>query len=448
MTRQLELPLENEGEARKSQRSGEVPTAATGTERSGASGLMERALSRPNLLAALKRVRKNKGSPGIDGMTVDELPDWLREHWVRIRGELLAGTYRPQPVQRQLIPKTGGGQRALGIPAVLDRLIQQALLQVLQPQFDPTFSKHSHGFRPGRRAHDAVREAQRYVQAGRRWVVDVDLKSFFDRVNHDMLMGMLSKRIVDKTVLGLIRRYLEAGVMANGVVVERHEGTPQGGPLSPLLANVLLDVVDKELEQRGHAFSRYADDCNVYVRSERAGQRVMRLLRKLYARLRLQVNEAKSAVAPSLSRSFLGFSLWVAPGRRVKRRVSRKALEVLKQRVRWLTRRTRGRSLSQVVERLREYLVGWKTYFRLADTPGTFTALDKWIRHRLRAIQLKHWRRGRTIYRELRTRGMPHETAWQIAANSRRWWRNSRYLLNAVLPVRFFDGLGLPRLAA
>jgi group II intron reverse transcriptase/maturase len=283
---------------------------------------MERVLSRPNLLAALKRVRKNKGSPGIDGMTVDELPDWLRAHWVRVREELLTGTYQPQPVQRQLIPKTGGGKRALGIPTVLDRLIQQALLQVLQPQFDPTFSQHSHGFRPGRRAHDAVREAQRYVQDGRRWVVDVDLKSFFDRVNHDVLMGMLSQRIADKTVLGLIRRYLEAGVMANGVTVERHEGTPQGGPLSPLLANVLLDVVDKELEQRGHAFSRYADDCNVYVRSERAGQRVMRLLRKLYARLRLQVNEAKSAVAPSLTRSFLGFALWVAPGRRVKRRVS------------------------------------------------------------------------------------------------------------------------------
>jgi len=448
MTRQLELPLEPEGEARRRQWSGEAPTAAPGSERSGASGLMDRVLARPNMLAALKRVRKNKGSPGIDGMTVDELPDWLREHWARVREELLAGTYRPQPVKRQLIPKTGGGKRALGIPTVLDRLIQQAVLQVLQPRFDPTFSKHSHGFRPGRRAHDAVREAQQYVQAGRRWVVDVDLKSFFDRVNHDVLMGMLAKRITDKTVLGLIRRYLEAGVMANGVVVERHEGTPQGGPLSPLLANVLLDVVDKELERRGHAFSRYADDCNVYVRSERAGHRVMRLLRRLYARLRLQVNEKKSAVARSLTRQFLGFSLWVAPGRQVKRKVSRKALEVMKRRVRWLTRRTRGQSLAQVVERLRAYLEGWKAYFRLADTPGVFSRLDEWIRHRLRAIQLKHWRRGRTIYRELCARGMPHETARQIAANSRRWWRNSRYLLNAAFPIRFFDQLGLPRLAA
>ena len=448
MTRRLELPLGTEGEAQPSQRSGEAPTAVSGTERSGASGLMERVLARPNMLAALKRVRKNKGSPGIDGMTVEELPGWLREYWPRVREELFAGTYRPQLVKRRLIPKTGGGKRALGIPTVLDRLIQQAILQVLQPRFDPTFSQHSHGFRPGRRAHDAVREAQQYVQAGRRWVVDVDLKSFFDRVNHDVLMGMLAKRIADKTVLGLIRRYLEAGVMANGVAVERHEGTPQGGPLSPLLANVLLDVVDKELERRGHAFTRYADDCNVYVRSERAGQRVMRLLRKLYSRLRLQVNERKSAVAPSLARQFLGFSLWVAPGRQVKHKVSRKALEAMKTRVRWLTRRTRGRSLAQVVERLRVYLVGWKAYFHLADTPGVFSRLDEWIRHRLRAIQLKHWRRGRTIYRELIARGMPRETARRIAANGRRWWRNSRYLLNAVLPIRFFDELGLPRLAA
>ncbi len=448
MTRQLELPLQAKGEARQSQRSGEALMATSGTECSGASGLMERVLARPNMLAALKRVRKNKGSPGVDGMTVEELPEWLREHWPRIREELFAGAYQPQPVKRQLIPKTGGGERALGIPTVLDRLIQQAVLQVLQPRFDPTFSEHSHGFRPGRRAHDAVREAQRYVQAGRRWVVDVDLKSFFDRVNHDVLMGMLAKRIEDKTVLGLIRRYLEAGVMADGVGVERHEGTPQGGPLSPLLANVLLDVVDKELEKRGHAFSRYADDCNVYVRSKRAGQRVMRLLRRLYARLRLQVNEEKSAVASVFSRQFLGFSLWVAPGRVVKRKVSRKALEVMKRRVRWLTRRNRGRSLAQVVERLRAYLVGWKAYFRLADTPGVFRQLDEWLRHRLRAIQLKHWRRGRTIYRELRARGMAHETARQVAANSRRWWRNSRYLLNAALPIRFFDDLGLPRLAA
>ncbi len=242
---------------------------------------MERAVSRPNMRVAYKRVRENKGSPGIDGLTVEELPTWLVENWSRVREELLAGTYRPTPVRRQLIPKSGGGQRELGIPTVLDRLIQQALLQVLQPLFDPTFSDHSYGFRPGRRAHDAVRRAQGYVQEGRRWVVDVDLEKFFDRVNHDILMGKLAKRIEDKRILRLIRRYLEAGVMLNGVVIERHEGTPQGGPLSPLLANVLLDEVDKELEKRGHAFVRYADDGNVYVRLRRAGERVMALLSRL-----------------------------------------------------------------------------------------------------------------------------------------------------------------------
>jgi len=305
---------------------------------------MEAVLSRSNLQAALKRVRSNKGSPGIDGMTVEELPGWLREHWPGVRERLRAGTYQPRPVKRQLIPKRGGGMRELGIPTVLDRFIQQAVLQVLQPRFDPTFSQHSHGFRPGRRAHDAVREAQAYVQEGRRWVVDVDLEKFFDRVNHDVLMGKLAVRIGDKTVLGLIRRYLDAGIMANGVVVERHEGTPQGGPLSPLLANVLLDEVDTELEKRGHAFVRYADDCNVYVRSKRAGERVMELLRRLYARLRLRVNESKSAVAYATHRQFLGFAFWVGPGQVVKRRVAPKALGTLKDRGRRLTRRTRGRS--------------------------------------------------------------------------------------------------------
>jgi len=448
MTRQLEFPLVAEGEAQPRQRSGEATSATTGNERSGASGLMAQALSRPNMLAALKRVRKNKGSPGIDGMTVKELPDWLREHWLRVREELLAGTYRPRPVKRQLIPKSGGGQRLLGIPTVLDRLIQQALLQVLQPQFDPTFSEHSHGFRPRRSAHDAVREAQRYVQSGRRIAVDVDLKSFFDLVNHDVLMGMLAKRIADKTMLKLIRRYLQAGVMVNGVAVERYEGTPQGGPLSPLLANVLLDVVDKELENRGHAFVRYADDCNVYVRSKRAGERVMRLLRRLYASLKLQVNEEKSAVASVFTRKFLGFTFWVAPGRTVKRKVARKALVAMKRRVRQLTRRTRGRSLEETVQGLRPYLLGWKAYFRLADTPGIFRKLDEWLRHRLRALQLKHWRRGSTMYWELRRLGLSRDGASRVAGNSRRWWRNSRYLLNAALPISFFDKLGLPRLAA
>ncbi len=277
---------------------------------------MERVVSRPNMLAAYKRVRENKGSPGTDGLTVEDLQTWLVENWTRVREELLAGTYRPTPVKRQMIPKPGGGQRELGIPTVLDRLIQQALLQVLQPMFDPTFSDHSYGFRPGRRAHDAVRRAQGYVQGGRRWVVDVDLEKFFDRVNHDILMGKLAKRMEDKRVLRLIRRYLEAGVMLNGVVMERHEGTPQGGPLSPLLANVLLDEVDKELEKRGHAFVRYADDGNVYVRSRRAGERVMALLSRLYDRLRLRINESKSAVARFRERKFLGSPSGWPRGRR------------------------------------------------------------------------------------------------------------------------------------
>jgi group II intron reverse transcriptase/maturase len=309
----------------------------------------------------------------------------------------------------------------LGIPTVLDRFIQQALLQVLQPQFDPTFSEHSHGFRPGRSAHDAVREAQKYVQEGRRWVVDVDLESFFDRVNHDVLMGRLAKRVADKRVLGLIRRYVEAGIMASGVLVERHEGTPQGGPLSPLLANVLLDEVDKGLEKRGHAFVRYADDCNVYVRSKRAGERVMAYLRRQYAGLRLRVNETKSAVTRVWNRKFLGFTFWVGPGRAVRRKVAGKALMAMKDRVRQITGRNRGRSVAQVAVDLRAYLVGWKGYFQLADTPGIFRQLDEWIRHRLRMIHLKHWKRGRTIYRELRARGLSKRGAAKVAAQGRRW---------------------------
>lgn len=307
---------------------------------------MELACERRNLKAALERVRKNKGSPGIDGMTVEELPDFLREHWLAIREDLLTGRYQPSAVRRVAIPKPGGGERELGIPTVLDRFIQQALLQVLQPRIDPSFSEHSYGFRPGRRAHDAVCHAQRYVQEGRRWVVDIDLEKFFDRVNHDVLMGRLAKRIEDRRVLGLVRRYLGAGILANGVVMERHEGTPQGGPLSPLLANVLLDDVDKELEKRGHAFVRYADDLNIYVRSKRAGERVMEAMRRLYARLCLHVNESKSAVARATERKFLSFTFWESSEREVKRCVAPQALARMKDRVRHLTRRVAGQSLA------------------------------------------------------------------------------------------------------
>jgi RNA-directed DNA polymerase len=447
MPRQLELAFPGKGEARLGERSEEASTAASGNERSGASGLMGAVLEAANLRTALKRVRQNKGGPGIDGMTVDDLPDYLREEWPRLREELFSETYRPSPVKRRTIQKSGGGTRDLGIPTVFDRFIQQALLQVLQPQFDPSFSEHSYGFRPKRRAHDAIVAAQRYVQEGRRIVVDVDLEKFFDRVNHDVLMGRLAKRIGDGCVLRLIRRYLEAGLMSDGVVTERHEGTPQGGPLSPLLANVLLDEVDKELERRGHAFARYADDCNVYVRSRRAGERVLRLLRRLFAGLRLRINESKSAVDAARTRKILGYSFWIGPGRTVMRRVANKALATMKDRVREITRRSGGRSIERVVKDLRSYLTGWKEYFRLADTPGVFRELDEWIRHRLRAIHLKHWIRGRTTYRELRARGATHDVAAQVAANTRRWWRNSAKYLHMVLTIRYFDQSGLPRLA-
>jgi len=413
--------------------------------------LLELVVARSNVEAALRRVKKNKGSPGVDGMTVEELPAYIAEHWSRIGEDLLAGRYQPAPVRRHAIPKKGGGVRELGIPTALDRLIQQCILQVLQPRLDPSFSQHSYGFRPGKRAHDAVCAAQRFIREGRRWVVDVDLEAFFDRVNHDVLMGKLAKRVTDRRLLGLIRRYLEAGIMASGVVVERYEGTPQGGPLSPLLANVLLDEVDKELERRGHAFARYADDCNVYVRSRRAGERVMAALRRCFAKLRLRVNEAKSAVARPQDRRFLGYSFWYGRGGEVKRRVASKALDAMKDRVRDITKRSGGRSLSAVVAELRSYLVGWKNYFQLADTPRVFSDLDEWIRHRLRAIHLKQWKRGTTIYRELVKRGMRPDGptgARRVAANGRRWWKNSGQAINVAFPVRYFDGLGLPRLAA
>ena len=446
-SKQLELPFEGRGETPRAERSGQATSATTGNEGPGMDALMERVLDHTNVQRALKRVRGNKGSPGIDGMTVDELPEWMKDHWPRVREELLADTYQPHAVRRVMIPKPGGGERMLGIPTVLDRLIQQALLQVLQPPFDATFSEHSHGFRPGRGAHGAMREVCAIVDGGKRWVVDVDLEKFFDRVNHDVLMGKLAKRIVDRRVLRLIRRYLNAGVMANGVTVERHEGTPQGGPLSPLLANVLLDEVDKELEQRGHAFVRYADDLRVFVRTKRAGERVMRSLVTLFGRLRLRVNDAKSAVARATARPFLGFALWQAPGGATKLRVAPKALHTMKDRVRELTRRTRGRSLAEVVQSLAAYLNGWLGYFRVASRGKRFRELDEWIRHRLRAYQLKQWKRGPTVFRELRVRGLSADAAAQVAGNARRWWRNSAMAINAAIPIAFFDGLGLPRLA-
>lgn len=439
--------VEGRGEAAPEAVRDEARTARHETGSLGRDDLLTQALASANMVAAWKRVKANRGSAGVDGLSVAETADYLRTHWPRIRESLLDGSYRPAPVRRVQIPKAGGGERELGIPTVTDRLIQQALLQVLQRIIDPTFSEHSYGFRPGRRAHDAVLDAQHYVQDGYRVVVDVDLEKFFDRVNHDILMERLARRISDRAVLRLIRRYLVAGLMDSGVVMERYEGTPQGGPLSPLLANVLLDEVDRELERRGHRFVRYADDCNVYVRSQKAGERVLEGLRKLYDRLHLKVNEAKTAVAPASHRKFLGYAFWYGLGGQVKCRVADKALKTFKQRIRQFTRRSGGRNLTEIAERLRAYMPGWKTYFQLAQTPGVFRELDKWIRHRLRAVQLKHWRRGTTMYRELKAMGASDEDARKVAGNSRCWWRNSRMRLNRAMPIAYFDRLGVPRLS-
>lgn len=410
-------------------------------------GLLEQVFARENMQRAWKRVKANKGVAGVDGLDIAQTGQRLKRDWPDIKRRLMDGTYQPAPVRRVGIPKADGSERELGIPTVTDRLIQQALLQVLQTLIDPTFSEHSYGFRPGRRARDAVLAAQQHVQDGCRIVVDVDLSKFFDRVNHDILIDRLRKRVDDPGVIRLVRAYLNAGIMAGGVVAQRVEGTPQGGPLSPLLANVLLDEVDRELECRGHRFVRYADDCNVYVRSRKAGERVMALLQRRYDKLRLKINESKSAVASVWWRKFLGYAFWAGPKGEVKRAVARKALETFKQRVRELTRRSGGRSIEQVIEGLRPYVLGWKAYFGLAQTPRVWLRLDEWMRHRMRAIRLKQWRRGTTIFREITAMGAPEGIARQVAANSRRWQRNSRQLLHAVFTIAYFDRLGMPRLS-
>lgn len=408
---------------------------------------MAAVLTRHNLQLAWKRVKANKGAAGVDGLDIEQTARMLRTSWPDIRQALLQGRYRPSPVRKVMIPKPDGTQRELGIPTVTDRLIQQALLQVLQPLIDPTFSDHSYGFRPGRRAHDAVKAARAYVQSGKRVVVDVDLAKFFDRVNHDILIDRLNRRIDDAGVIRLVRAYLNAGIMDGGVVADRHQGTPQGGPLSPLLANVLLDEVDKALEARGYCFARYADDCNVYVGSKRAGERVMAYLRRLYTGLKLQINEAKSAVASAFGRKFLGYALWVAKGREVKCKVAQKPLQNFKARIRQLTGRSGGRSMAQVVDKLRPYLLGWKAYFGMAQTPGVWRELDEWLRHRLRAIQLRQWKRPKTIHRELKALGAFDDVAKQVAGNCHRWWRNSDGVIKRVLTIAYFDRLGVPRLS-
>ena len=367
----------SEGEALGEVTRGEASGPQWGTEDIG-TALLEQVLSRGNLQRAWKRVKANKGSAGIDGLDINQTADYLKVHWPEIRDQLRSGRYCPQPVRRVMIPKPGGGQRELGIPTVLDRLIQQAVLQVLQPIIDPSFSEYSYGYRPGRRAHDAVLQAQRYVQSGKRRVVEVDLESFFDRVNHDVLMSRVSRHVSDRGILGLIRSYLNAGIMDQGVLVERYQGTPQGGPLSPLLANILLDEVDQALESRGHRFVRYADDCNVYVGSRKAGERVMAFLRRCYKKLKLRVNESKSGVRSVFDHQQLGYSFWVGPKGKIKRAVSPKAMKTVKHRVRQLTRRRYGQSLEELVDRLRAYLLGWKGYFGLSQTPGV------WRRHSVR----------------------------------------------------------------
>lgn len=425
----------------------EHPDTGSATPPTGPGGLLAAMLTRQNLQLAWKRVKANKGAAGVDGLDIEQTAQTLRTRWPDIRQALLQGRYRPSPVRKVMIPKPDGTQRELGIPTVTDRLIQQALLQVLQPLIDPTFSEHSYGFRPGRRAHDAVKAARAYVQSGKRVVVDVDLAKFFDRVNHDILIDRLNRRVDDAGVIRLVRAYLNAGIMDGGVVVDRHLGTPQGGPLSPLLANVLLDEVDKALEARGYCFARYADDCNVYVGSKKAGERVMAYLRRLYVNLKLQINEAKSAVASAFGRKFLGYALWVAKGREVKCKVAQKPLQNFKARIRQLTRRSGGRSMAQVVDKLRPYLLGWKAYFVVAQTPGVWRGLDEWLRHRLRAIQLRQWKRPKTIHRELKALGASDDVAKQVAGNCHRWWRNSDGVIKRVLTIAYFDRLGVPRLS-
>ena len=405
---------------------------------------LEKVLCRENMLRAYQRVVSNKGAPGVDGMTVDELMPMLRKRWDAIRKELLDGTYRPAPVRKVEIPKPSGrGVRTLGIPTVLDRLIQQALYQALQAWYDVRFSDHSFGFRLGRGAHDAVERARTHIAAGYRWVVDMDLEKFFDRVNHDILMSRLARRIEDKRILRLIRRYLQAGMMEGGLVSPRVEGTPQGGPLSPLLSNILLDELDQELERRGHRFVRYADDCNIYVRSRRAGERVLASTERfLRDRLRLTVNREKSAVDRPWNRKFLGYT--VTMHYQPKLRVAPESVKRLKDRLRALFRSGRGRNLGRLIEDLRPILVGWTSYFRKAEVRQTFEDLDQWIRRKLRAILWRQWKRPWTRFRELMRRGLDRVRAWVSATNGHGpWWNAGASHMNQALPNRFFRQLGL-----
>jgi len=441
---------EDRGEAPKGLQEGTESSAGKrGMESPAiAEQLMEEVCGRENCKQALKRVKANKGSAGVDGMTVQQLPEFLKQHWPAIREQLLSGTYKAQPVRRVEIPKPDGGIRKLGIPTVLDRFIQQAVMQVLQSRWDRTFSNHSYGFRPGRSAHQAVEQAQQYIAAGYRWCVDLDLEKFFDRVSHDKLMARIETRVGDRRLLKLIRSFLKAGVMEGGLVSPVDEGTPQGGPLSPLLSNIVLDEFDRELERRGLRFARYADDCNVYVRSRRAGERVMESLKRfIMTKLKLRVNEQKSAVARPWERKFLGFSF--TANREPNRRIAPKAVLRFKEKVRELTRRTRGVKVEKMAEELSRYLRGWIGYFGRCQTPSVLEDLEKWTRHRLRSVIWKQWKRGTVRFAELRKRGVGKDLAAQTAGSAHGPWRlaNSPALAFA-LPNAYFDSLQIPRLTA
>jgi len=435
-----EAPV-GEGEGAEALRAKRETEGPAGNQR-----VMEEVCERENRREALKRVRANKGSPGIDGMTVDELPEYLEQHWPAIREQLLSGTYEPKPVKRVEIPKPDGGVRKLGIPTVLDRFVQQAVQQVLQQQWDPTFSEHSYGFRPGRSTKQAVAQAQRYIAEGYGWCVDFDLEKFFDRVNHDKLMGQVAKRVEDRRLLKLIRAFLNAGVMEDGLVSPSVEGTPQGGPLSPLLSNLVLDELDRELERRGHRFVRYADDSNIYVRSERAGQRVMGSVKRFITeKLKLKVNESKSAVAKPQERKFLGFSF--TSGKELKRKIAPKAIDRFKERVREITHKSRGRSMEKVMEELAQYVRGWRGYFGFCETPSVLRRLDGWIRRRVRCAFWRQWKTGRKRFAELVRRGVSREVAANTAGSRRGPWRVSQSAaLDRALSNAYLSSLGLPSL--
>ena len=430
------------GEVTESFSTGHAPESPASTNQ-----LMEEIGERENLKRALQRVKANKGNPGIDGMTVEELPGYLQQHWPAIREQLLSGTYAPRPVRRVEIAKPdGGGMRKLGIPTTLDRFVQQAVLQVLQPQWDPTFSEHSYGFRPGRSAHQAVAQAQKNITEGYSWVIDLDLEKFFDRVNHDKLMGQVAKRVEDKRLLKLIRAFLNAGVMENGLVSPSVEGTPQGGPLSPLLSNLVLDELDQELGRRGHRYVRYADDCNIYVRSVRAGQRVMKSITKFITqKLKLKVNESKSAVARPQERKFLGFSFTDGP--EIKRAIAPKSLVRFRRRVREITRRAKGVSIDATMEELVPYMRGWRSYFGFCETPRVLASLTSWVRARLRVALWRQWKTTRRRRAALLALGVRPKLARNTACSSRGpWYLAHAKALSVALPTAYFKSLGLPNL--